>query len=179
MTSVLQRVLPHARSHAVGYLALFVALGGSSYAITNLPARSVGTKQLRAGAVTSAKISKGSIGIDRINPTELLKLLADSSLHVQRVVQSGGGLALPIECASGCPVGFERNTYGACPTGTMVLSGGFENRQPGVVVTASEPTPDGRGWMLTGRVVEAGSDPPSLTVAMICGAPVTASASRR
>lgn len=41
----------------VAYVALFVALGGVGYAATQLPANSVGTKQLRNGAVTLKKIS--------------------------------------------------------------------------------------------------------------------------
>jgi hypothetical protein len=48
----------HARRNVVAYLALFVALGGTSYAAIKLPAGSVGTKQLRKGAVTKSKISK-------------------------------------------------------------------------------------------------------------------------
>lgn len=40
----------------VAYLALFVALGGTTYAATSLPANSVGTKQLKNGAVTTAKL---------------------------------------------------------------------------------------------------------------------------
>lgn len=43
----------------VAYLALFVALGGSAYAAANLPANSVGTRQLRNGAVTLAKMHAG------------------------------------------------------------------------------------------------------------------------
>jgi hypothetical protein len=48
------------RSNAVGYVALFVALGGTSYAAT-LPRNSVGSKQLKSNAVTSAKIRNGAI----------------------------------------------------------------------------------------------------------------------
>ena len=44
------------RKNAIAYLALFVALGGTSYAAINLPAGSVGTRQLRAGAVTAVKV---------------------------------------------------------------------------------------------------------------------------
>jgi len=40
-------------------LALFVALGGTSYAAFSLPAGSVGTKQLKNGAVTRAKLAHG------------------------------------------------------------------------------------------------------------------------
>ena len=42
----------HLRRHVVGYLALFVALGGTSYAAVQLPSGSVAARQLRAGAVT-------------------------------------------------------------------------------------------------------------------------------
>jgi hypothetical protein len=44
----------------VAYLALFVALGGVSYAALKLPANSVGTKQLKNKAVTLAKISSSA-----------------------------------------------------------------------------------------------------------------------
>ena len=51
----------HLRSNVVAYLALFVALGGTSYAAVNLPRNSVGTSQLRANAVTSAKVRNASL----------------------------------------------------------------------------------------------------------------------
>jgi hypothetical protein len=46
---------------AISLLALFVALGGTTYAATSLPANSVGTKQLRNAAVTRSKISGGTL----------------------------------------------------------------------------------------------------------------------
>ena len=45
----------------VASIALVVALGGTSYAAVVLPANSVGTKQLKANAVTSAKVLNGSL----------------------------------------------------------------------------------------------------------------------
>jgi hypothetical protein len=51
----------HLKSNVVGYLALFIALGGTSYAAVRLPAGSVGTKQLRANAVTSGKVMNRSL----------------------------------------------------------------------------------------------------------------------
>jgi hypothetical protein len=49
----------HRPTHAtiVAYAALFVALGGVSYAAIKLPADSVGTKQIKNKAVTLAKIA--------------------------------------------------------------------------------------------------------------------------
>jgi hypothetical protein len=48
-------------SNVVAVLALFVALGGASYAATQLPKNSVGTKQLKKNAVTTAKIKRGAV----------------------------------------------------------------------------------------------------------------------
>ncbi len=55
------KTLTFIRHNAISLTALFVALGGTSYAAFSLPAGSVGTKQLRNGAVTSRKIANGSI----------------------------------------------------------------------------------------------------------------------
>jgi hypothetical protein len=48
-------------ANVVACLALFVALGGSSYAALQLPKASVGTKQLKRNAVTSPKVKPGSL----------------------------------------------------------------------------------------------------------------------
>jgi hypothetical protein len=45
----------------VACLALAVALGGTGYAAITLPRNSVGSKQLRATAVTGAKVEDGSL----------------------------------------------------------------------------------------------------------------------
>jgi len=46
---------------AVGLTALFIALGGTSYAAVSLPKNSVGTKQIKSSAVTSTKVKNGSL----------------------------------------------------------------------------------------------------------------------
>ncbi|HWN74079.1 MAG TPA: collagen-like protein [Solirubrobacterales bacterium] len=48
-------------ANVVATLALFVALGGASYAALQLPKNSVGTKQLKKSAVTAQKIAKGAV----------------------------------------------------------------------------------------------------------------------
>jgi hypothetical protein len=50
-------MIAYLKRHHIGLLALVFALGGVSYAAT-LPRNSVGSAQLRAGAVTRAKLSK-------------------------------------------------------------------------------------------------------------------------
>jgi hypothetical protein len=55
------RFVSHVRSNVIAYVALFVALGGTSYAAVRLAPASVGTAQLRNGAVTAKKLAKGSV----------------------------------------------------------------------------------------------------------------------
>jgi hypothetical protein len=54
-------LISHIRANVIAYLALFVALGGTSYAAISIPAGSVGTRQLRNGAVTAKKLNGDSI----------------------------------------------------------------------------------------------------------------------
>ena len=54
-------VLQHVRANVVGYLALAVALGGTSYAAVRLEDGSVGTRHLKKGAVTSEKLRDGDV----------------------------------------------------------------------------------------------------------------------
>ena len=51
----------HLRANVVGYLALAVALGGTSYAAISLPAKSVGAKELKPNAVNSKKVRNRSL----------------------------------------------------------------------------------------------------------------------
>lgn len=50
------RILRHLRGNVVAYLALFVALGGSSYAAVSLPAASVGGRQLKNHSIDPVKL---------------------------------------------------------------------------------------------------------------------------
>jgi len=50
------RLASHARANAIAYLALFVALGGTTYAAVSLPANSVGARQIRNHSITPDKL---------------------------------------------------------------------------------------------------------------------------
>jgi hypothetical protein len=56
------RILTHLRGNVVAYIALFIALGGTSYAAINLPAGSVGTRQLQNHAIEPVKLNPATIG---------------------------------------------------------------------------------------------------------------------
>jgi hypothetical protein len=61
------RLVTHVRSNAIAYLALFVSLGGTSYAAARLAPGSVGTVQLHNGAVTAKKIANGAVAPSKLN----------------------------------------------------------------------------------------------------------------
>jgi hypothetical protein len=55
----------------ISSVALFMSLGGVGYAATQLPQNSVGSFQLRNGAVTFTKIQPGAVGNVRANVRQL------------------------------------------------------------------------------------------------------------
>ncbi|HEX6153608.1 MAG TPA: hypothetical protein VFZ19_08815 [Solirubrobacterales bacterium] len=61
---------PHPKlnyANVIATIALFVALGGAAVA-AGLPKNSVGTKQLKRGAVTAAKLKRGAVTSGKIGP---------------------------------------------------------------------------------------------------------------
>ena len=58
-------------SNVIAAIALFAALGGSSYAAMKLPSGSVGSTQLQANAVTSSKVKNGTLKAADFAPGEL------------------------------------------------------------------------------------------------------------
>jgi len=67
-------MLAHLRRNAVAYLALFIALGGTAFAATQLPKNSVGAKQLKKQSVNAAKVKKNSLTGNQINEDKLGKV---------------------------------------------------------------------------------------------------------
>jgi hypothetical protein len=65
----------HVRQQFIGYIALFIALGGISYAAVTLPNNSVTSKQIRNGTITSAdlKNNKAVKSIDVVDGSLLGK----------------------------------------------------------------------------------------------------------
>ena len=58
-------------SMVISLIALFVALGGASYAAVSLPRNSVGSAQIRNNAVNYKKITPHTIGLQRIDATKV------------------------------------------------------------------------------------------------------------
>jgi hypothetical protein len=69
--TMLSRIVGHLRGNLVGYVALFAALGGTSYAAVNLSPGSVTTSTLAKGAVTNAKLARNSVGTANVRRRSL------------------------------------------------------------------------------------------------------------
>jgi hypothetical protein len=61
MTSLARRGAKHIRRNTVAYIALVMAMGGTSYAAAQLPHDSVGSAQIRANAVRSSEVKDGAL----------------------------------------------------------------------------------------------------------------------
>jgi hypothetical protein len=76
MRALMTRLFTYAKSNAIALLALFVALGGTSYAAIALPAGSVGTRQLRNRAVTEKKLGARAVGAANLNSKSIAGYVA-------------------------------------------------------------------------------------------------------
>jgi hypothetical protein len=76
-------MLGYLRRHHLALIALFIALGGTSYAATRLPADSVGTSQIRNGAVTASKLSPAVRSVGTRSSTRTKAGWRDAKIHSQ------------------------------------------------------------------------------------------------
>lgn len=74
-------------ANIVACIALFVALGSASYAATQLPKNSVGTKQIKKNAVTTAKIKSRAV------TTAKIKSHAVTAAKIKQGAVGGASLA--------------------------------------------------------------------------------------
>ena len=162
----------------VACIALIIALGGTSYAAIRLPANSVGTKQLKRGAVTGVKVRSNALTGTQINEATLGKVrtatqadragdattadAADraplSRLHYQELAVAipGGG-------------GFVRQGI-SCETGLSATGGGAKVSDPNNAVILDTNPVGKTGWEATAAAGASGS---SLTVYVICAQAAT------
>lgn len=68
-------------ANVVATIALFIALGGASYAAVRVPKNSVGTKQLKKNAVGIKQLKKGAVGAEQLRDNAVTGAkVADRSL---------------------------------------------------------------------------------------------------
>ena len=154
----------------VACLALIVALGGTSYAAIRLPANSVGTKQLKKGAVTGVKVKSNTLAGKQINESKLGKVpSAASADSATSATTAGSALVSRLDYQSAAvavPAGFVTATRGTanCPTGLSATGGGAKMTDPdsGYIL---DTNPVGKtGWEATAQSGTA----QNMTVYVIC-----------
>jgi len=113
---------------AVALLALTVALGGTGYAATQLPAKSVGQKQLRNGAVGNLQIRDAAITAGKLHTGAVTsRAVTDGSLQPKDLAASARTAATStLHQTSGDPVapGAVGSVSASCDPGQRATGGG-------------------------------------------------------
>jgi hypothetical protein len=131
-----ERIISHLKSNLVAYLALFVALGGSSYAAVRLTPGSVRTRALAKGAVTHKKLALNSVTTANVADRSLTR--ADFKLGALRGPGRSGnpGPAGPAGRSGGAYIGARASSAGTVvaphqATTNVPLSGGTWTQEAG------------------------------------------------
>lgn len=139
-------------------LALFIALGGVSYAAVTLPNNSVGSKQLRKNAVTATKVKNGSLGLGDFKKGQLRKgTRGPQGEQGPRGVAgpsgvSGAHLVVGNPTTIAAVNGFGTATV-TCPAGEVVLSGNYRQIDggPSITVYRTDITDGGTTFVADGK----------------------------
>lgn len=125
-------------ANVIATVALFVALGGASYAATNLPKNSVGTNQikelsinaskLKGAAVTAPKIAKEAVTGAKVKlstlgtvPSAQKASLAEQATSAENAQKLGGSTASQL--TSQAVTQATKASTLACPSGTTASTG--------------------------------------------------------
>jgi hypothetical protein len=103
-------------SFVLSLIALFVALGGSSYAAVKLKANSVGSREIRNGSITLSDMNKS------IRPSKSNKLFR--AAVVDTVTDPASGVQINVQSEPGIvgPQGAQGAAGAAGPSGTAVVT---------------------------------------------------------
>src|SRR3954447_26081373 len=76
-------------ANVMATVAVFIALGGTSYAVATLPRNSVGPKQIRSGAIGKSEIRSGAIRSKHLHDRSVS--LRDLSLKTRAALRGAPG----------------------------------------------------------------------------------------
>jgi hypothetical protein len=166
-------------SMAVALLALTVALGGTGYAATQLPPKSVGREQLRNGAVGNLQIRDGAITRSKLHSGSISSAaIADGSIQAKDL---GKGVlpaaASTMKQVSGDPVAPAAvgAVSASCDPGQRATGGGGGFAGPPVTndkLVDSIPVGDERPivrWRIS--LFNGGTEPRTPVAYVLCVAP--------
>ena len=161
-------------SLVISLMALFVALGGASYAAVKIPKNSVGNTQLRKDAVTSAKVKDRSLLATDFKTGQLPRGAtgatgATGAAGASGVTAANGtsGSALGITL-TGTPQEVMSTTVSSGPAGRMVVTGSFRmynqasaggNPSGSACAVTIDGAPAGQTTWSYGGVTQTGAEP--------------------
>ena len=142
-------------SEIVSTMALFVALGGVSYAAIVLPRDSVGKKQLKDRSVGADELAPSSVSTPALTPEVRRAIRSGAEPRTFSASKSLGpnGAGVPQ------PAGSSVTAEAICPKGSLTVGGGYAIDGPGQIVSTSAPAPDGVRWSVTFSSVADGASP--------------------
>jgi hypothetical protein len=149
-------------ANVVSTICLFVVLGGTAYAASQLPKNSVGTKQLKNGAVSLAKINSA----------------AKSSLKGAAGPQGPQGAPGPAGAAGATKVVVREGEFeeggavASCNPGEVAVGGGGETATIKQLLWGSKPISEGGkpvAWFAGGETAEGAEVPVKAYV--VCASP--------
>jgi hypothetical protein len=125
----------HLRHNLVAYLALLLALSGTSYAAATklLPANSVGTRQVINGSLLKADFKSGQLPRGPRGPAGDPGDKGDTGPAGIATVGSVSGPAGPM-CADGGGACQVASSTATCPAGSVVVGGGWTSDSVTVAV---------------------------------------------
>jgi hypothetical protein len=169
-------------SNVLATAAIFIALGGTGYAATRLPANSVGARQLRHSAVTRDKIAKNAVDSTRVRNGSLTGADIDLS-SLGKVPSAAAADSAPISALQrvavngtndpATPGGFSSKALTAvCPAGMFVVGGGAHVSDQSSQFVNDTDASAANAW--TATVANGGGGTPGFTVTAVCASAVSA-----
>ena len=165
-------------ANVMATVAVFVALGGTSYAAITLPRNSVGSTQIRSSAVGSSEVRNRSLGVtdlSRVARASLRGQEGPRGLQGPPGVVTGPGnvqkvnVTYQTDTGTVAPEGTSQLTV-QCGTGLKVIGGGFR-KDGGTDVSLREayPSNNNTAWtVFVGDDDLAGSPAGRYTVTAFC-----------
>jgi hypothetical protein len=158
-------------------VALFVALGGSSYAAVSLPKASVGAPQIKQSAVNSKKVQDGSLLAKDFKRGQLPKGAqgpagpqgpqGPQGQQGQQGVPGMSGYQIVNGPNLSLDPGDTRIVSIACPAGKLAVGGGYESGNSiDITLNRTGPTDGGSSWAV--RVTNESAGRKTVNAQAVC-----------
>lgn len=135
----------------VASMALFIALGGTSYAVTRIDGSQIKNRSVSGGKLIKNSVRAAEIRENGLRVSEAVR--ADSAGNAD-ALGGTGALAFPrnVEVVTAAsPLGSQarRDVAATCPGTKLVIAGGAEvqaTNEP-IAISKTVPTGDGKSWV--------------------------------